>query len=40
VIDNLSVLFGCTTVIWVVVRLVRLEREKRKAAPRHGNGGY
>jgi len=40
VIDNLSVLFCCTTVIWVVVRLVMLEREKkRKASPRPGEGG-
>ena len=39
-IDNLSVLFCCTTVIWVVVRLVMLDRErKRKTSPRPDEGG-
>jgi hypothetical protein len=31
-IDNLSVLFSCTTVIWVVVRLALLDRDRRRKA--------
>lgn len=30
-IDNLAVLFSCTTVIWVVVRLGMMDREKKRA---------
>jgi hypothetical protein len=40
-IDNLAVLFSCTTVIWVVVRLVMLDREKKRAArAKSDNRGY
>jgi hypothetical protein len=41
VIDNLAVLFGCTTVIWVVVHLARIQRrEKRETGHKPGNGAH
>jgi hypothetical protein len=39
-IDNLAVLFSCTTVIWVVARLVLLDREKKRDAPQPRDGGH